>query len=114
MPVARGDRLHAAGWGAMLISPFLCLLGGIGTKLAGIEDASGVLPMIVIFIGALVGFLMPRMIFALLDEERWERRSRRRAGASSNNLSPHLDPESGSDDDSGGQWLDVAGEQSMG
>ena len=102
MPVDRSDRLLAAGWGAMLISPFLCVASAFGMMLVGIEDVSGAVFMVLTFLGALIGFLMPRMIFALLDEERWERRSRRRAGASSDDLSLHLDSESGSDGDSGG------------
>jgi len=102
MPVDRSDRLNAAAWGIMLIGPVLCVTGGIGAELAGIEDVSGFFFMGLTFLGALVGFLMPRMIFAILDEERWERRSRRRVGASSHDLGVDLDSESGSDGDSGG------------
>jgi hypothetical protein len=102
MPVDRSDRLHAAVWGVMLISPILCVASGIGMKLAGIEEVPGAFFMVVTFLGAPIGFLMPRMIFAMLDEERWERRSRRRAAASSDDLGLHLDSESGSDGGSGG------------
>jgi hypothetical protein len=103
MPVDRSDRLHAAGWGAMLISPFLCLLAGTGMMLAGIDDVPGMFAMVLILLGAMIGFLMPRTIFALLDEERWQRRSRWRAGASSNDPSVDHDAESGSDGDSDGR-----------
>lgn len=81
------DRSWTAGWGAFLASliwwcPGAILLGLIEKDSPPGENKIWGLAIILgpLVLGALIGLVFPKIIEAVLDEDRWQRRSRRGPG----------------------------------